>query len=419
MSDFKFLMDFDRTSVLELKLGTYMKGDRGLQGIQGEDGPAGTLTPEDQATLQGAVNASAASATAALNSQTAAAGSANAAASSATQAASSVTASGANATQAAQSAGAAGQSATDAAAAQGNVAASANAAAASASAAHISETNSAASAGAAAGSQGAAGSSATAAAGSASAAAASAAAAASVQLRPFRNLFHNARFQVNQRFIASGSAAASGYAMSLDRWRIVVSGQTASWAQQANGTYSQVVCPAGGFEQVVDGLDIVGGQYVINWLGTATCQMGTVAAPTTVVKGQVLTLAAGAAVQFRFSNGTLAQPQLEPGTVPTSFELVPYAIELTRCSSYFRVVLIDRQSYQVGGQSAIWSIHFPPMRSVPVNAGLVRGSVPSYFNINTPPTFWIGLDNITCTVVATASNPWFAVGYQLGLSADL
>lgn len=427
MADLKFQLDMDRTAVLELKLGTYIRGDRGQQGPQGEDGPAGTLTDDDIAFLQAAEDAAAASAAAALTSQGAAAGSASAAATSAGSANSAATQSGASATQSAQSATDAANSATTAANAQSNVAASANAAAASATAAHTSETNAATSAGGAAGSATAAGNSAAAAAGSATAAGTSATnaansavqAAQAAQAYPLRNLFHNARFLANQRFYVQGTAAPAGLYYTYDRWRIYVQGQAVTATLQGNGTYYALNCPAGGFEQVVDGTDIFGGQYVINWQGTATCQMGPVGSPTTVTKGQVLTMAAGTAMQFRFSNGTLWLPQLEPGTVSTPFEVVPYSVELARCQAYFRVVSIDTESYQAGGQNSIWGISFSPMRRIPSNAGLQRGSTPNYVNISSPPTFWFSLDMITCTVPVVSTGTWFVVGYQLGLSADL
>ena len=179
MADLKFQLDMDRTAVLELKLGTYIRGDRGPVGAQGETGPAGELTDQDQATLQNAIDASAASAAAALQSQGAAAGSANAASASAGSANSAAVGAGASATQSAQSAAAAAGSATQAAAAQNDVAGNANAAAASAAAAHTSETNAATSQGAAAGSASAAAASQTAAKTSETNSAASAAAAAS------------------------------------------------------------------------------------------------------------------------------------------------------------------------------------------------------------------------------------------------
>jgi hypothetical protein len=261
----------------------------------------------------------------------------------------------------------------------------------------------------------AAGASATNAGASATQAAASAAQAGAM----YRNLFHNARFQVNQRFYASGTAAPSAIFMTFDRWRIYVQGQAITSTSQGNGTYYAINCPAGGFEQVVDGIDIFGGQYVINWQGTATCQMGPVASPTTLVKGQVITLVAGTSMQFRFSNGTLWLPQLEPGTIPTVFEVIPYAAEIARCQAYFRVVTIDHEGYQAGGQNSIWSFHFPYMRKVPVGVGLQRGSSPNYANINSPPTFWLSFDVVSCTVPVTTTGTWFVVGYALGLSADL
>ncbi|MFM0192423.1 hypothetical protein PQQ65_04975 [Paraburkholderia strydomiana] len=234
----------------------------------------------------------------------------------------------------------------------------------------------------------------------------------------FRNLIHNARFQVNQRYVASPWTATANYQYTLDRWRVVTSGQQVSWAA-VNPFYAQVTCPAGGYEFIVDGSDNPGGTFVINWQGTATCEMGPVGSSTVLVKGQIFAMAQGAAVQFRWKSGTLSLPQVEQGTIPTAFEVVPYAQELSRCERYARVVTIDAESYQSGGQNAWWTINFPPMRTVPANAGLIRGSNPNYANINTPPVFSITQDAIVCSVPVTTTGTWFCVNYKMLLSADL
>ncbi|CAB3688638.1 hypothetical protein LMG24238_02996 [Paraburkholderia sediminicola] len=235
----------------------------------------------------------------------------------------------------------------------------------------------------------------------------------------YRNMLHNARFQVNNRRVSLPFTAGSGYQYCLDRWRVVVSGQQISASVPAGTGYWQVTCPAGGFEQVMEPNDVLGGTYVINWLGTATCEMGPVGSATALVKGQTFTLAALSSIQFRWKNGTLALPQIEQGTVPTAFEAVPMEMERRRCESYWRAVTIDFEGYQSGGQNAYWSLTFPSMRSTPVGQGLTWGRSPSYSNIGAPPTFNFFQDTLTCIAPVSATGTWFVVGYTLALSCDL
>jgi hypothetical protein len=221
---------------------------------------------------------------------------------------------------------------------------------------------------------------------------------------------------LNTRMIPSGTAAPVANSYVLDRWRVIGAGQTATWSPDATGSYMTVTCPAGGWETVIDGQDVTGGQYVVNWQGTATC---LTARATPISKGQVISIARGQNLLIGFYSGTLALPQVEPGTVPTSFEWIPASVERARCASYYMAIRIDKQGYNQGGQNSIWGYHFTPMRVAPTTSGLVRGSVPGYANVASPPTFFTDIDGLNCTCQASATGPWFVVNYILGLSADL
>jgi hypothetical protein len=416
MSDLTFILDSDETAVLELKLGQYMLGERGYTGQDGPPGPPGTLTPDDEATLQKAVTDSQASASAASGSATASAQSAASAANSAALAQSSgqaaATAAQNSANDAAASASSATGSASDATAKSVAAAASATASQASATAADASktaaktsETNSK-----------------TSETNSAASAAAAASSALSAGQAGFRNLLHNARFLMNTRYCASPYTATAGYQYTLDRWRICAQGETVSWASKGNGTYWEITCPASGWETVIDNVDVQGGTYVFSWQGTATCNVGFGGVGHAIAKNGTLDIPAGtSAIRVQFFSGTLSLPQMELGTIPTVFEWIPYMVEASRCGAYARVITIDHESQNNGQQNSIWTQTFPYMRKVPTNAGLIRGSNPSYGGATAaPPTFAIRQDAITCTVPMTAAGgTWYVVGYQLLLSADL
>ncbi|WP_119167117.1 hypothetical protein [Algihabitans albus] len=154
----------------------------------------------------------------------------------------------------------------------------------------------------------------------------------------FRNLLINPRGQINQRGYVGGAATASPNAYTLDRWRVVVSGQSLSWVD-SEGTRT-VTAPAGGVEQVIEGASIVTGPYVISWIGSATCTVNGVAR----ANGESFTLTGGSNATVRFSSGSFSLPQLEPGDSPTPFEPRPIATEVTLCQRYYQQYrdLVDR-----------------------------------------------------------------------------
>ena len=148
-------------------------------------------------------------------------------------------------------------------------------------------------------------------------------------LAGFRNVIINGNPTINQRGYVSGTATTVANQYTLDRWRVVTSGQSISWTDSAN--VRTVTAPAGECEQVVEGLSILSGTYTLNWTGTATATVGGSA----VAKGGNVTLTGGTNATVKFSSGTFTQVQLEPGPVATPFEQRPIGTELALCQRYF------------------------------------------------------------------------------------
>ena len=149
----------------------------------------------------------------------------------------------------------------------------------------------------------------------------------------FRNKLINPNGLVNQRAYSSGTATGGANQYTLDRWRVVSSGQALSYS--VSGVTTAMTAPAGGLEQVIEGSNIEGGVYTLSWIGTATA---TVDGTAVTNGGQTVSKVAGSNVTVRFSAGTVSLPQFELGTVVTTFEQRPFHYELQLCLRYcFRV----------------------------------------------------------------------------------
>jgi hypothetical protein len=144
-----------------------------------------------------------------------------------------------------------------------------------------------------------------------------------------RNALINGNPTINQRGYVSGTATSGANQYTLDRWRVVTSGQSITWTDSQN--VRTVTAPAGGVEQVIEGINLITGTYTLNWTGTATATV----AGNSVSKGGNVSITGGTDTTVRFSSGTFSLVQFEPGTVATPFERRSYGAELALCQRYF------------------------------------------------------------------------------------
>jgi hypothetical protein len=187
----------------------------------------------------------------------------------------------------------------------------------------------------------------------------------------------NAQGLINQRGYVSGTATTTANQYTVDRWRVVVSGQNLTFTTTNNEVI--FTAPAGGVEQVIEGLNLESGTYVLNWEGTATATVGGVA----VAKGGTVTVVGGTNTTVRFIGGTFIRPQFESGSVATPFERRAYGAELNLCLRY-----TNRISAFVGPVNGYVIVYPEPMRANPT-ATVVGGSLSGIVNhITTTSQNW-------------------------------
>lgn len=163
----------------------------------------------------------------------------------------------------------------------------------------------------------------------------------------WRNKLINAQGNANQEVYVSGTATSASNQYTLDMMRVVVSGQNLAFA--ASGNHQVMTAPAGGVDLPVEATIVEGGNYYLNWLGTATATING----TAVAKGGFVNVAANTAITVRFIGGTYEMPQLELGGV-TPFEFRPPEIELALCQRYlFKTMAqaVKPQNQPAGGNS--------------------------------------------------------------------
>jgi len=151
-----------------------------------------------------------------------------------------------------------------------------------------------------------------------------------------RNLIINGSGRINQRGYTSGTATSGANEYTLDRWRVVTSGQNLTFTGTDAGRV--MTAPAGGVEQVIEGANIAGGTYVLNWTGTATATVDGNA----VSKGGTFTLTANTNATVRMIGGTFSDVQVEAGSVATPFEFRSIGRELALCQRYYEDVPLGR-----------------------------------------------------------------------------
>ena len=148
-----------------------------------------------------------------------------------------------------------------------------------------------------------------------------------------RNKIINGSFSVNQRAYVSGAATTAGQ-YTFDRWK--VTGTQGITFSTTNNKTTVTIPPGQTLQQVIEGLNLQSGTYVLSWEGTAQGRIGAGAYGASGTVTAAIT--GGANTTIEFNAGTVTAVQLEPGTVATPFEQRHYGAELALCQRYYEEV---------------------------------------------------------------------------------
>jgi hypothetical protein len=193
----------------------------------------------------------------------------------------------------------------------------------------------------------------------------------------FKNRLIDAGFIINQRAYTSGTSLSSG-TYGHDRWKGGAGGGTYTFTQGSAGVPITITITAGTIQQVIEGSNVAeGGTYTLSWTGTATARINSgsyLSSPITVT-GQT----AGSNMTIEFATGTVLKPQLETGSIATSFDFRNYTAETTFCQRYYWQASSSNGCFSGvfgGGPNARVSVQYPVlMRTSPTITWISGGSV--------------------------------------------
>lgn len=226
----------------------------------------------------------------------------------------------------------------------------------------------------------------------------------------FRNKIINGNFTVNQRGMVGAITLSAGqYGHIL--WKAGASGCT--YSVSASGLVS---ITSGSLIQVVDAENLLSGDYVLSWTGTAQARIDGGAWGGSGIIGT----ASGANQTVEFGAGTFQYVQYEAGHIAQPFEYRHKGIELLLCQRYFYPFFggqIALGAVGNGAQKIICApIYLPtPMRTAPtlLNMTTAVASAPSatgqYAAYNESTGAYIPLSGVTLSPVLPGNKVIFVL----------
>ena len=164
-----------------------------------------------------------------------------------------------------------------------------------------------------------------------------------------RSAIINGNFGINQRAVSGTVSLAAGI-YGHDRWKAGTGGCTYTFATSQNVT--TITITAGTLVQVIEGVNLQSGSYILSWTGTAT---GRVDSGSYGASGTIGTAVGGTNQSIEFSTGTVSKVQYEPGTAITNFTQRQYQAELALCQRYLPAWITTGATQSVGATGMCYS----------------------------------------------------------------
>jgi hypothetical protein len=249
-----------------------------------------------------------------------------------------------------------------------------------------------------------------------------------------RNIIINGGFTVNQRGYVSAATMAAGV-YGHDRWKAGTAGGDYTYTQLNSNTQISITATKS-LIQIIENINVVGGNYIISWTGTATARVGVntttpsgnFAVSPIVLAGQ--TAGTTCSIEFTGANaaggsslatvlGTLGTVQCELGYVDTPFENRPYPTELQLCMRYYQqypAAYYAAYGYNSVGSTPYFFIPTGNMRAAPtVNVGTWT----SYSNCSGATAFGATPQSFSIYVTVTGTGAFAATSGIMTASAEL
>ena len=151
----------------------------------------------------------------------------------------------------------------------------------------------------------------------------------------FKNRIINGTFAINQRAV-TGTVVLSAGVYGHDRFKAGASGCTYTFATSANVT--TITISAGSLVQVVEGINLQSGTYVLSWVGTV---QGKINGGSYAASGLTGTATGGTNLTVEFSTGSLSSAQLEKGSTATAYDFRDHGRELIMCQRYLPMMFTN------------------------------------------------------------------------------
>ena len=211
-----------------------------------------------------------------------------------------------------------------------------------------------------------------------------------------KNLLINGNFDINHEGV-SGTVTLAAGAYGHDMFLGGASGCTYTFAIAENVTTLTIT--AGSLIQVVEGVSLFTGTYVLSFDGTAQGKIGGGSFSSSGVTGSIT---GGVNTNIEFNSGTLSKVQLENSLVKTDFEIERQGSILLACQWYYEIGRVELNAATFAGNPFGVSTEFSSLKRIPP---VITLNVINNVNVSSVSATNIVQSGFTLSGSATSGSP--------------